>query len=160
MQVLQLPVLVQWIQFIATIFIALFAANITYRQWATAHERVVLDLFERRMTVYENVRKVIAEVTRDGTADGETVLHYVQAADRLGLLFGMEVLSYSDETRERIVRLAYHNTMVKGGAAGQRVNDHDVHAEKAAQLLKALGEFHDDFSVLVMPYVRITKKLR
>jgi len=155
-----LPIWLQWPQFIATIGIAFFAANITYRQWRTAHERVVLDLFEKRMTVYENVRAVIAEITREGTADGRTLLRYVQAADRLGLLFGIEVLSYSDDTRERIVQLAYHEAMVKRGVAGQPVKDHELHKGKAAEILKALGEFHEEFSVLLMPYVRMTTKVR
>jgi hypothetical protein len=151
---------VQWSQFIATIVIAVFAVTITYRQWRTAHERVLLDLFEKRMTIYENVRAVIAEITRNGTADGATVLRFVQATDRIGLLFGIEVLAYSDETRERIVQLAYHKAMINGGAAGQFVKDIETHQTKAAELLKALGDFHDEFSVLMMPYVRITTKLR
>jgi len=155
-----LPLWVQWTEFIATLFIALFAANITYRQWRTAHERVVLDLFEKRMAVYESVRAVIAEITRERTADGSTVLRYVKAADRLGLLFGVEVLAYSDETRERIVQLAYHEAMIKGGAAGQRIADHEMHKKKTDELLKELGEFHEEFSVLMMPYVRMTTKLR
>ena len=157
---LQLPLWAQWFQFIATIVVALFAAYIVYGQWRTAHERVVLDLFERRITVYESVRTVIAEIMRDGTADGGTVFRYVQATDRLGLLFGIEVLAYSDETRERIVQLAYHKAMATAGAAAERENVCEKHKEKAAQLLTAIGEFHDDFSVLVMPYVRMTKKLR
>lgn len=155
-----MPIWVQWSQFIATIIIALFAVIITYRQWRTAHERLLLDLFEKRMTIYENVRAVIAEITRNGTADGATVLRYVQATDRLGLLFGIEVLAYSDETRERIVQLAYHEAMARNDGLGQHRNDRDMHKGKAAELIKALGEFHDEFSVLLMPYVRMTTKLR
>ena len=141
----------QWSQFIATIVIASFAVTITYRQWRTDHERVLLDLFEKRMTIYENVRAVIAEITRNGTADGATVLRFVQATDRIGLLFGIEVLAYSDETRERIVQLDYHKAMVNG-AAGQFVKDIETHQRKRPSFLKALGDFHDEFSVLMMPY--------
>ena len=155
---LRLPIWVQWTQFIATLFVALFAANIAYRQWRTSHERVILDLFERRMAIYESVRAVIAEITREGTADGSSVFRYVKAADRLGLLFGVEVLSYSDETRERIVQLAYHEAMAK--AADQNMKEKEMHKGKSAELLKALGEFHDEFSVLMMPYVRMTTKIR
>jgi len=150
---------VEWTQFIATLFLALFAANITYRQWRTQHERVVLDLFEKRMTIYENVRAVIAEITREGTADGSAVFRYVKAADRLGLLFGVEVLSYSDETRDRIVQLAYHEAMVKT-ADTQQTKEREVHKGKSAEILKELGEFHEEFSVLMMPYVRMTTKVR
>ena len=73
----QLPLWAQLLQFIATIVVTIFAAYIVYGQWRTAHERVVLDLFERRITVYESVRTVIAEIMRDGTADGGTVFRTV-----------------------------------------------------------------------------------
>jgi len=144
---------------LATLLLALFAANITYRQWRTQHERVVLDLFEKRMTIYENVRGVIAEITREGTADGSAVFRYVKAADRLGLLFGVEVLAYSDDTRDRIVQLAYHEAMAKA-ADVQNVKERETHKGKSAELLKQLGDFHDEFSVLMMPYVRMTTKVR
>ena len=62
----QLPVWAAWLQLAATALIAAFAGFIGYRQWRTSHERIVLDLFERRMTVYEDIWKVVANVLREG----------------------------------------------------------------------------------------------
>jgi hypothetical protein len=37
-------------------------AEIAKRNWQTANERVVLDLFERRIALYEGIRHVVAKV--------------------------------------------------------------------------------------------------
>jgi hypothetical protein len=42
--------------------IALFGAGIAYAQSRTAHQRVVLDLFDRRFKVFEETERVISRV--------------------------------------------------------------------------------------------------
>jgi hypothetical protein len=37
-------------------------AQVAMRNWQTANERVVLDLFERRLAIYEGARHVVARV--------------------------------------------------------------------------------------------------
>lgn len=154
----QLPILAQWIQFVATGGIAVFAAFIAYRQWQTAHQRVVLDLFERRMAVYDGARAVISEIVREGSADTATFLRYAQATDRLPLLFGDDVVAYSDATRARINKLALHTTMVQAQYDGQIVPDYADHVRAKARVFTELTKFYDEFPALVMPYVRMTQK--
>jgi hypothetical protein len=154
----QLPVYAQWLQLIITGCIAVFAAFIAYRQWRTAHQRVVLDLFERRMSVYDDARAVIGDIVRDGTATSQTVFRYGQATDRLGLLFGDEVVAYSDKVRERINQFVLHETMIKAQQNGTPVADYHTHVEHSTRLLLELSEFYNEFSALVMPYVRMTQK--
>jgi hypothetical protein len=154
----RLPIFAQWLQLIITACIAFFAAYIAYRQWQTAHQRVVLDLFERRMKVYDDARAVISEIMRDGTANHQIFFRYCQATDRLGLLFGDEVVAYSDVTRDRINRFIMHETMVRAYHQGDPIKDHHIHIDKAAQRLSELSGFYDEFSSLVMPYVRMTQK--
>jgi len=86
----KLPLWVQWIQVGATIFIALAATRIAYGQWQTAHQRVLLDLFERRMAMYEAMRDVVAGVLQTGRADHETYFRFLRATDRPHLVFGDE----------------------------------------------------------------------
>jgi hypothetical protein len=154
----QLPIWAQWGQLTITGGIAVFAAFIAYRQWRTAHQRVVLDLFERRMTIYDDVRSVIGEIMRDGTADNKLFFRYGQATDRLGLLFGDEVVAYSDKTRERINRLVMHETMIRAHLGGSPVPNYANHVDQSAKLFAELMKFYDEFSALVMPYVRMTQR--
>jgi hypothetical protein len=154
----QLPIWAQWAQLAVTGGIAVFAAFIAYRQWRTAHQRVVLDLFERRMTVYDDARSVIGEIMREGTANNAIFFRYGQATDRLGLLFGDEVVAYSDKTRERINKLVMHETMVRAHRTDSPVNNYEMHVNESARLLLEITKFYDEFSTLVLPYVRMTQK--
>jgi hypothetical protein len=153
----QLPLWMQWIQAIATGAIAIFAAFIAYRQ--TAHQRVVLDLFERRMAVYEAARSVIGEIMREGAADTALFFRYVQATDRLPLLFGDEVVEFSDLTRKRINKLSVHRAMIKAQNDGTFVPNYAAHVDQEAKTLDEISKFYDEFATLVMLYVRMTQKL-
>jgi hypothetical protein len=156
----QLPIWAQWTQLAIAGGIAVFAAFIAYRQWLTAHQRVVLDLFERRMAVYDDARKVIGEIIREGAASTALFFRYGQATDRLGLLFGDEVVAYSDQTRERINKLCYHESKIRAQMSGIQVDDYATHVDESARLIVQLSKFYDEFSALVMPYVRMTQKQR
>jgi hypothetical protein len=147
----QLPVWAQWIDLIVrvagTIGLGAFAAYIAYRQWRTSHERIVLDLFERRMTVYEDIWEVVAKVLREGTCDNEVYFEYLRTGDRLPMLFGDKVVQYFHKTKTLLADL--HATM-----AGQG------NPEKEDELKTELAKFFEEFSSRVVPYIRMTQKLR
>jgi hypothetical protein len=116
----QLPLWVHWAQLVVealgTLVIAGVVAYIGYRQWRTAYEQVVLDLFERRMTIYDETQSVLGEIMREGTADHGTIVRYDQATSRLKLMFGDDVATYADKTRARLVQFSYHEGRVKGSS--------------------------------------------
>lgn len=53
-------------QLATTVVIGLIAALIAWRQWRTARDKLKLDLFDRRLAVFMDVRKVVSEVTQIG----------------------------------------------------------------------------------------------
>jgi hypothetical protein len=57
------PSLIQWL---LPVIVATFVAIIGYFQWRTAHQRVILDLFERRMKVYEGAKRCVSYVVAHG----------------------------------------------------------------------------------------------
>jgi hypothetical protein len=152
----QLPLWAQWANFIATVSIAGFAGLIGYRQWRTAHEQVVLDLFERRMAVYDAAREVVSEVLRDGSANSGSFFKYVRATDRLAMMFGDDVVKYSDKTKDRINRMAYHTSMI---SVGPQVEEYNTHVQRQTELMTELSKFFEEFSALIVLYVRMTQKL-
>ncbi len=134
-------------------------AWIAHKQWETAYQRIGLDLFERRMAVYDAMRSVVQEILREGRADTATFFRYVQATDRLAMLFGDEVVRYSDATRNRINQLGYHSTMVKAGLEGQPVEGYQTHVQKQSDYMTELSKFFEEFPPLIAPYVRMTQRL-
>jgi len=62
------PTWIQYLQALSTPAIALLAVTIGVLQWRTAHQRAVLDLFDRRMENYDALNAAIFEILREGKA--------------------------------------------------------------------------------------------
>jgi hypothetical protein len=86
----QLPTWVQYLQAMSTPVVALLALAIGLAQWRTAHQRAVLDLFEKRWDVYQAIANVLGEVTREGRAPLQASLNFSRATGRVDFLFGPE----------------------------------------------------------------------
>jgi hypothetical protein len=64
---------------------------VTYWQWRTAHQKVVLDLFDRRFKVFEEVMGVICRISRANRAAHDDVAQLREAKARAQFLFGSEI---------------------------------------------------------------------
>ncbi len=118
----EFPIWVQYIEKLGAPIIAGIALLITFiytrRQWRTAHEqrkiaqqRVVLDLFDRRMEVYDALRVVLGKIVRSGATTNEDVFELVRAKDRVSMLFGEEVITYTENLWEKVNNHAEQCTM-------------------------------------------------
>jgi len=47
-------------QLVTTLVLGLIAAYIAWRQWRTAHDRLILDLFERRFQVFQELMPTVS----------------------------------------------------------------------------------------------------
>src|SRR5260370_19959215 len=74
-----MPLWIQYSQALAAPAIALLAIVIAILQWRTAHQKVVLDLFERRMKVYSEIRAVIASIVSSGKLPNENHFEFMLA---------------------------------------------------------------------------------
>jgi hypothetical protein len=61
-----MPNWIQYLQALATPAVALLAIVIALLQWRTAHQRAVLDLFDRRMQAFDSLNAAVAEIMREG----------------------------------------------------------------------------------------------
>ena len=79
------------------IAVARTQAKIAERNWQTSNERIVLELFDRRLAIYEEIRSVVGSVTRSGRAPDEELFKFDKAMDRVPYFFGPEVQAYLKE---------------------------------------------------------------
>ena len=77
--------------------IAFFGAYIAYRQWRTAQNRLKLDLFDRRLAVYEAARRVITTVMTSGRISQEAEFQYLSGTRGALWLYNEEIVRYLDE---------------------------------------------------------------
>src|SRR4051794_6031327 len=100
-----LPLWIQALQALATPVIAVLAIVIGVMQWRTAHQRAVLDLFDKRWTVLNELRDAIFTMMQEGRASRESRRLYGIARDRAAFLFGPEVTVYLKSIHDATGRL-------------------------------------------------------
>jgi hypothetical protein len=67
-----------WLIPTATIVVSLVVALVQYAHWRTANQKVVIDLYDRRLKVYEQIETSIRGVMREGSASNEEFYQFAK----------------------------------------------------------------------------------
>ena len=136
-----------WTAYISAIFVpvvALFAAWIAFRQSEIARNKLKLDLFDKRMVVYEAVRATLRAACR-GKLTQEEELDYFMCIRSAQWLFGPKVFTYLDEVLwGRIVDIELATTMAEVTFGDERTE----HIRTQADIKKWLMAQHKEFDAL------------
>jgi hypothetical protein len=133
---------------ILTVTIAAIVAFIAWLQWRTADEKVVLDLFDKRFAVYEELRNGIYPA-RSG--DQNAVLGFKVATLRAQFLFGAEVTTFLEATASDLAE-----AMVKSKSSPLPSPEH---SEAALARANRLNAFFGKLDTLVVPYMKHHRKV-
>jgi hypothetical protein len=91
-----------------TPMVAVFGVLIAYRQSRIANDKLRLDLFERRLVVYEAVRTVFGELLARGKISPKDETNYLRGIQGAKLLFDSQLNEYLSNTLWRkLVTYAY-----------------------------------------------------
>ena len=77
--------------------VATLALLIAFRQWRTAHNKLKLDLFERRMAVYRATRAVLREVTQTGTISDKSLFLFREEITVAPWIFNIHFARYLEK---------------------------------------------------------------
>lgn len=87
--------------------IAVVTAYIAWQQWRTNRQKLALDLYDRRVSVYEQVKKILSIVMREAHATYDELLAFRSATSQADFLFGPEIPKYLDDIYQHGVKLEY-----------------------------------------------------
>jgi hypothetical protein len=138
---------------LVTAFIAAVVAFIAFLQWQTAREKVLLDLFDKRFAVYEELRSVMGRHLGSGI-DEPAFYNFVRTVSR-------EVLIRTrspDLSRRETERPRSRLPAKRPATAGSRRPSAAVQAERLARADR-LSDFSKDFDELVAPYMNHHQKV-
>jgi hypothetical protein len=152
-----LPAWAQWTQWAGTIVIAWFVAFIGYRQWRTAHERFVLDLFARRSEIIAGLEEEIRQVVSAGTAPTDLAFRFARRGYPARVVFGADVSEYVESTYKRLVDLDYYMTRLE--AHGLSREDLETFIERRYEIFGQIANFFETINKLVEPYMRMHQKM-
>jgi hypothetical protein len=141
---------------LTTPLIAVMVAYIAYQQHETARAKLNLDLFERRMAVYEQLRAAVAAVNGTGRVDDATDRLLLDAINASQFLFGQDIHNYLDAMWRRFSQLRVANIQTKSGDPATRKNG--VDAQSA--LFKEITQFYYDGGDVFAHYMRMDQRLR
>jgi hypothetical protein len=77
--------------------VAVLGSFIAYRQWRLAQNRLKLDLFERRFSIYEAARNLLSSIMTSGKAKDEEVFKYMAATREAKWLLNASIAEYVDK---------------------------------------------------------------
>lgn len=143
------------IQWIVASAIAAFAATMAYFQWRTAHQRVVLDLFDRRNEVYIELRNGATAIVSAGKAGSEVETQLIRAVEKARFYFGDDVVSELDEFLVSAIHIDYYASEIEGAQGDEK---RDLIAKRRLSLNK-IEEFSKRAPELFIPYMRLDQKM-
>jgi hypothetical protein len=137
------------------ISVARTQADIAERNWQTSNEKIVLELFERRLAIYEQIRGVVGEITRSGTAPDDILFRYGTATDRAPYYFGQEIQDYLEAIRNHMIDLELSNSMLKNPT----VPDRATWAERRKNHFLGVTDFYKETPALFKPYIQAHQRV-
>ena len=136
--------------------IASFAALVAYLQWRTAHQRVVLDLFDRRWEILKLVEEASDKIVQAGRAGQDELRKLHEANGRAKFLFGDEVVGY---LTKRIEDCAFMIAYSDDAIAAQPVNQQQRLIDKWHSALLRFGQFREKGVPIFANYMRLQHKM-
>ncbi|PPK71907.1 hypothetical protein B0F88_10519 [Methylobacter tundripaludum] len=75
-------------------FLSAVILYVAYQQWKTTKKKFNLDCYDRRIKVYEEVRKFIELVNQNGSPTSDEIRNFDSATHEAEFLFGSEISQY------------------------------------------------------------------
>jgi hypothetical protein len=118
-------------------------------------KKIVLELFERRLAIYEGIRDIIGEVARSGTASDDVFQRFFVAVDRAPYFFGEEVQSYLETIRIDMIDLGLAHTSMKNMLDPKRPE----WIQRRHNKFLSVTQFYKIAPALFEPYLRAHQKV-
>jgi hypothetical protein len=137
------------------VIIGAIAALIAYLQWVTAHQKVVVDLFDRRRKAFESLEDALRPVFREGTVSDEAFSKLIAAKAECRFLFGADVNGYLDGIhRDYAWLISFTDRAIDARPDRSKLID-----EKYTRLNRII-EFYVEGAPLFLEYLRLDMKVR
>ncbi|OIP98866.1 MAG: hypothetical protein AUK35_09715 [Zetaproteobacteria bacterium CG2_30_46_52] len=89
-----------WTTYLAALLtptIAILGSFIAYRQWKLAQNRLKLELFDRRFSIYSATQSLLSSIMRDGKARDDEVYNFLTATREAKWLLSFSVADYLEK---------------------------------------------------------------
>jgi len=134
-----------------TPLIAVVATYIAWQQWKANRQKLVMDRYDRRLRIYEEVRKILSIILRDAKASTDDLLKFRTSVSEADFLFGPEIMAYIDEIYKHGLSLWRWN---------QEYRDYRQETPKGYDHAKVVDEMHKELTWLTEQFEPAKEKFR
>jgi hypothetical protein len=150
--------LIEIFKALLTPVIAIVATYIAWQQWKTNRQKLNLERYDRRLHVYEEVRKILSIIMRDAKASTEDLLKFRTSVSEADFLFGPDIPKYIDEIYKRGLSLWRWNQEYQDCTQGKPEGyDHKKVVDKMSKELRWLSEQFEPAKEKFKKYLDISK---
>ncbi len=135
--------IIDLIKLLLTPLIAVIAVYIAWQQWKTNRQKLNLEKYDRRLHVYEEVRKILSIILRDAKVNQEELLKFRTSVSEADFLFGPEIPEYIDEIYKHGLNLWKWNQQYRDFT--QKVPDGYDHNKVVKEMHKELEWLREQY---------------
>ena len=150
----ELPFWVQYLQAFSLPVLAVVAAWIAYRQYRTAHDKLRLELFDRRLQVFIDTSKFIGNVRQASIPELEDLRTLFRALDGAAFLFDEEIRTYLSKLHEIAHQLRVTSNKMK---QTDDEMERSIISEKNSKLYTDFDNLGDEIVPLFSNYMRFSR---
>lgn len=133
--------------------VAVLGSVIAYRQWRLAQNKLKLDLFERRFSVYEAARNLLASIMTSGKAKDEEIFKFMVATREAKWVLDAQVAEYLDkELYHRAIELQCLSSELEGVPVGE---ERAANVRKQSEIKKWFLAQYDVLDEHFAPFLRL-----
>lgn len=145
-----------WTAYLAALLaptVAVLGSFIAYRQWRLAQNKLKLDLFDRRFSIYDAARNLLASIMTCGKAKNDEVFKFLLATREAKWLLDSSVAEYLDkQLYHKAIDLQTLQAELEGVPVGD-VRTKNVQAQ--AEIKKWFGDQYDVLDQQFSPYLTL-----
>jgi hypothetical protein len=139
----------------ALVFVGLVGVLIAYLQWITAHQKIVLELFDKRFEAFQNVSRSLSPLIVHGSISQNEYFEYVRAMERCQFLFGKEIYDYlSSLKKDMSFLVAFTDEAIDASPGRAKLID------KKYEIFERIANFDKVAIPKFMPYMRLDQKMK
>jgi hypothetical protein len=138
---------------VAAIIVSIVVVVVQYAQWRTANQKVVIDLYDRRLKVYQQLHDAIVPVVRHGEVSGAAFNEFMIGQVDATFLFGEDVQDYLKSLHKCFAWLLSMTNEVIDNSP-KRAEMIDTKSKHIAEIIA----FYETAPRLFAPYMKLTQK--
>lgn len=153
------PAWIQILQALLTPVIAIGVGIIAFMQWRTAHQKVVLDLFDRRLAVVNEVNGAVNyAISENGNLVAtNAAMRLYECEEKALFLFGSEVLNNIEKIRLDV--LNFHRLRHELGDGHLLADEANDLNKRVGAAFLSIGTGQTKFVATVTPYMKMHSKV-